>query len=307
MNMHANTVGITEELTKDIYVIKNDINDKVYVGQSIDPKKRFEQHCKPSAAKQNSLIDRAIQKYGEEHFWYEIQEKQVEDYNEKEKYWIRQQGALNPHGYNLNVGGEDPPHYRNFEHQNASLHNWDEVHQIKGELRNTQMSLAEIGKLHNVSKKTVMRINQGLQYEELNETYPIRVEPNLNGKLTDEQVCEIIEILRISYRQYEDIARQYGISISAVKQINSGDCHPLPNIKYPIRTYKNSGKPACTYAQVQEIIDLLLHSTISCNEIAKRYDVELNTVYAINSGSAKRYQDESLTYPLRQFNRKRKR
>lgn len=80
---------------------------------------------------------------------------------------------------------------------------------------------------------------------------------------------EIIEILKFSYRQYEDIGKQYGISISDVKQINSGDVHRQENESYPIRKYKNSGKPNCTYEQVTEIIELLKSTNLSCRQLAK--------------------------------------
>ena len=47
-------------MEKYIYIITNDINNKVYIGQSNDPKYRFNQHCRPN--NDNSLIDLAIQK-----------------------------------------------------------------------------------------------------------------------------------------------------------------------------------------------------------------------------------------------------
>lgn len=71
-------------MKKDIYIITNDINDKVYVGQSINPEDRFKSHCKKNY--DNSLIDAAIQKYGKEHFQMQILEKDLENYNEREKY-----------------------------------------------------------------------------------------------------------------------------------------------------------------------------------------------------------------------------
>lgn len=62
-NKYASPVGI---IKKDIYVIKNDINNKLYVGQSLNAEERFTLHCKGDY--NNSLIDKAIQKYGKKHF-----------------------------------------------------------------------------------------------------------------------------------------------------------------------------------------------------------------------------------------------
>lgn len=303
MKVQANTVGIAAQpRKKDIYIIRNRINDKVYIGQSINAAERFIQHCKPSVIKDNLAIDKAIQKYGANNFWYEIIEEQIENYNEREKYWIDYYISLVPNGYNIMAGGEDPPVHYSIEHPLSVFDGIEEVHRIKQELKDTMMSLQEIADEHNVSKRTIMRINQGLHYEELGDTYPIRAVPRLNGKLSDEQVAEIIELLKYSYRQYEDISRQYGVSISAIKQINSGDCHPLPGVDYPIRRYKNSGKPSCTYDQVTEIADLLTNSQMSCNQIAKCFGIDLQTVYIINNGHAKRYKRDNLTYPLRRHN-----
>ena len=301
--MQANTVGSTKRYDKkDIYVIKNRINNKLYVGQSVNAGERFIKHCKPSANDGHSLIARAIQRYGANNFWFEVLESQVENYNEREKYWIEKLNSLAPNGYNVLYGGDEPPVHYSTEHPLSSFKDISDVLEVKDELKNTNMSLSEIAKKHNVSKRTILRINQGLHYEDINESYPLRKQPNILGKLSDDQVAEIIEILQYTYRQYEDIARQYNVSISAIQQINAGDCHPLEGVKYPIRKYKNSGKPACTYQQVTEISDLLAHTDISCNQIAKAYNVDLQTVYIINNGNAKRYRRDELVYPLRKRN-----
>lgn len=300
MNMYANAVEIKKQkIRKDIYVIKNRINNKMYVGQSVNAGYRFITHCKPSSNDGHSLIARAIQKYGAHNFWYEILESQIEDYNEKEKYWIDKLNTMAPNGYNVLEGGDEPPVHFAISHPLSTFENEETINLIKEDLRSSALSLSDIARKYNTSKRTVMRINQGIHYEKLDENYPIRTTPKMNGKLSDEQIEEIIEILKYTYRQYEDIAKQYNVSISAIKQINSGDCHPLKGIKYPIRKYKNSGAPACTYEQVTEISDLLMNSDISCNQIAKIFNVDLQTVYNINNGNAKRYRRDELNYPLR--------
>ena len=300
MKTQANTVGNSSRAErKDIYVIKNRVNDKVYVGQSIDAAQRFISHCKKQNTKDVSLIDRAIQKYGKDNFWYEILEPQTPDYNELERYWIKKFNSINPNGYNIQTGGEDPPIHKGYDSPNSVFNSAEDVREIKRLLQDTSLSLSEIAKQCGVSKRTVLRINQGTIYEEIDEIYPIRAVPKMNGKLTDEQVEEIIDVLRHTYRQYQDIAAQYGVSLSAVKQINSGDCHPLEGVEYPIRTYKNSGEPACTYDQVTEISDLLMNSTMSCGQIAVKYGIDIQSVYLINNGRNKRYRRGDYTYPLR--------
>lgn len=296
MNTQASPVGIVK---KDIYIIKNDINTKVYIGQALDSKKRFESHCKKSN-KDNSLIDKAIQKYGKEHFWFEILESQIENYNEREKYWIKYYNSKKPFGYNILDGGEEPPHYFGDNHPSTKISDKD-VLLLKKDLAETQISLSKLAEKYNISKKQVLRINQGLSRASLNEQYPIRKNPNINGKLTEEDVDNIIELLKYTYRFTGDIAKEYGVENHAISRINNGETHHRNNIQYPIRNWKSCGVILFTYEQVTEIIDALLNTNESINSIAKRYNVNFSAIAGINRGTSKKYIREGLSYPLRKF------
>ena len=60
-------------MKKDIYIIKNDINKKVYIGQAVNTQNRWWYHLSDARkSKKYSIIDKAINKYGKEHFHYEI-------------------------------------------------------------------------------------------------------------------------------------------------------------------------------------------------------------------------------------------
>ena len=63
-----------------IYIIKNYINDKVYIGQTtMTVRERFMTHMKPSICKRTPTrkLYNAINKYGRENFYYEILEENV--------------------------------------------------------------------------------------------------------------------------------------------------------------------------------------------------------------------------------------
>lgn len=293
--LYVNPVGI---IRKDIYIIKNDINTKVYIGQALDSEKRFKGHCKNN--RDNSLIDKAIQKYGKEHFWYEILETQIENYNEREKYWIKYYNSLKPFGYNILIGGEEPPVYYGDEHPNVKILDND-VEKLKWDLANTTIPLSKLGEKYGISKKQVLRINQGVSRSKLGEEYPIRKNPNANGKLTEEDVDSIIDILKYTYRFNGDIAKEFGVETHAISRINSGVTHHRDNIKYPIRNWKSSGVVLFTYEQVTEIIEALLNTDESLNSIAKRYNVSPGAIANINRGTSKKYFREGLSYPLRKF------
>jgi len=98
--------------TAKIYKITNDINDKVYVGQTWrELKVRYRAHCTSSNKDSNrtSPILLAIQKYGKEHFKIELllefpfgTKQSVVDQAETE--WGLKLNTLSPFGYNLKLG-----------------------------------------------------------------------------------------------------------------------------------------------------------------------------------------------------------
>ena len=290
-------------MKKDIYVIKNRINDKLYIGQALNTAERFRCHCKSSSNNGQSIIDAAIVKYGASNFYYEILESQIEDYNEKEKYWIKELNTLVPNGYNILEGGNEPPVHYGIEHQNAAVKDKNILQNIKQDLRETTIPLSKIGEKYGISKRTVIRINQGIHYSELNEEYPIRKNPNPNGKLSPDRVAEIIDILKYTYRQYESIGNEYGVSTNTIKNINAGKNWHFNNEDYPIRKYKNSGKPIFTYEQVTEIIELLKTTNLTYAEIGNKYGVKREAVATIATGLSKRYYRNGEIYPIQRPNK----
>ena len=94
-----------------IYIIKNDINNKVYIGQSINIHKRIQEHFWKSICQKdisyNSALHSAIRKYGKEHFYWEILEEcDASLLDEREKEYIKQYNSISPNGYNILSGGQ---------------------------------------------------------------------------------------------------------------------------------------------------------------------------------------------------------
>lgn len=86
------------------YRITNKINGKKYIGITTNFDNRVKQHCNQNT---NSLIHKAIQKYGKENFVFEILQEglSVEEAEELEIETIKNENTLAPHGYNLAKGG----------------------------------------------------------------------------------------------------------------------------------------------------------------------------------------------------------
>ena len=294
--VHDNPVEI---IKKDIYLIRNKINGKGYVGQAINYKERFRSHCKPSSAKEGSLIDKAIQKYGPDNFSVELLESQVDNYNERERFWIKKCKTLIPDGYNIEEGGNAPPSKSGFDHPNSVVKGEEHLRSIKNLLITTKLPMEEIARREGVSKKTIMRINQGKVYAEKGETFPLRKEPNQSNILSNLQADRIIYIIKNTYKQYEDIAKEFNISPSLVKAINEGRAYHRNEEEYPLRKYKNSGKVLLSIEDCKEVHRLLKETDMSLRSIAKQFGVEHNLIMLINSGKSVRYRFENEKYPLR--------
>lgn len=89
-----------------IYKITNKINNKSYIGQSINIEHRWKEHLSRIDDKQfDYAIYNAFRKYGIENFNFEIIEQCKEnELNDKEIYWIDYYNSYYD-GYNMNLGG----------------------------------------------------------------------------------------------------------------------------------------------------------------------------------------------------------
>ena len=89
-----------------IYAIKNDINDKLYIGKTVTSLSNRWLHHKDAYLREDWHLYRAMRKYGIEHFWIEeIEECLDKEINEREKYWINKTNAYHI-GYNMTIGGD---------------------------------------------------------------------------------------------------------------------------------------------------------------------------------------------------------
>ena len=90
-----------------IYLIVNNANGKCYAGQTKDIKKRkhFRDAWIKSGSSYNTLIYRAIRKYGNESFTLYSFEVPEDFRDEGERLLIEMYNCMHPNGYNMESGG----------------------------------------------------------------------------------------------------------------------------------------------------------------------------------------------------------
>lgn len=96
-----------------IYLISNDVNDKVYIGKTLTTvSERYSKHIYDAQnSTDNSAIHNAMRKYGVEHFTvHQIEECSNDVLSEREIYWIKYYNSYE-YGYNLTRGGDGNPLY----------------------------------------------------------------------------------------------------------------------------------------------------------------------------------------------------
>lgn len=162
-----------------IYKYTNKINQKSYIGQSIQIEVRKQQHLQASYNKKHinyySNFHKAIREFGIENFNFEILEEcEEEKLNEREVYWIAYYDSYN-NGYNMTPGGDFNP-----------------------------SKVPEI-----VAKRTEKLLND----PEINAKLAHKGEDNFNAKLTEQDVKDIRTALKEG-KTFQEVYSNYKDKIS---------------------------------------------------------------------------------------------
>lgn len=155
-----------------IYKITNLINNKCYIGQSRNIKRRFSNHKSDAFNKKSNQYNyplyRAIRKYGIDNFLFEIiEECEIDKLSEREQFWILYyKSNNNKFGYNQTL-------ITDYQSGFIKL-NKTKLLEIIDLLTNTKILLKDIAKRYNVSLITIKDINQGHSWHNSKLDYPLR-------------------------------------------------------------------------------------------------------------------------------------
>lgn len=142
-----------------IYLIRNRLNGKGYVGQSRNVMKRWRQHrrCNPYGVV--SLLYRAMEKHGVEAFdFILLQTAPPADLNTRESFWIEKLQTFGERGYNLTSGGGQGYDISDEVRQRMSLAH---TGRVKSAETRRKLSLAKIGIPR--SEETKRKVSLGLK------------------------------------------------------------------------------------------------------------------------------------------------
>lgn len=201
-----------------IYKITNNINGKIYVGQSNNIQRRFLEH-KNRGATSKIPVDIAIQKYGKENFSFEvIEECTIEQLNQKEMYWISYFNSVE-NGYNCSIGGDQQSIGSN---NGRAILTEDEIKIIRTAYNNHERRKDVYEQFKDkIAFSSFARIWDGTSWTHImpevltedNKRYYSKEatngEKSFNAKLTDKEVIDIreryvSENARAIYKDYEN-------------------------------------------------------------------------------------------------------
>lgn len=153
-----------------IYIYRNKINQKVYIGQSTNIERRIKEHnlraYQESSAEYNSLLCKAIRKYGLENFEIKVLKTcSANELDHLEQYYIKYYNSyLKEYGYNMTMGGNS---------NGKRKLTYEQLEELTYELINTRISQKALAEKYGVTDQTISDINVGKYYSrELD--YPLR-------------------------------------------------------------------------------------------------------------------------------------
>lgn len=149
-----------------IYKIENKLNGNVYIGQSVNIERRWQDH-KKRRKDSSSIIGRAFLKHGISNFDFSVIEMCLKDeLNDREIHWITHYNSY-AKGYNATPGG-------NSSQSKTGKLTQSKVDSIKLALQGNVLSKTAIANKYKVAESTIRAINEGITWYDDTSSYPIR-------------------------------------------------------------------------------------------------------------------------------------
>lgn len=277
-----------------------------YVGQTCTTLEiRWKQHVRDSyrinSTSFNTLLCRAIRKYGAENFKLEILEDNIDQQNldDRECYWIDFYKTFfydNQHGYNLTRGGKGT----RIHDPNIFYSYWLEGFTLREIKQLTQTDINTISRHLKGCKITHEEINQRSHEEEARQK--IKCDLNVLQNLWHQGllVKEIAE--KLNYANNNDISNlliKY-LNISPAEIINRGNHSAANKAKQAIIQYDLAGNKIKRWDSAAEVQRELNYDASSIRKVCNHKN---RTAYGFIWRNENDSFDDSLIHPPAQINR----
>jgi len=196
--------SINPDVKSYTYAICDTINDKIYIGKTNNPSKRWIQHKRIAIGGKNkhpsfSPIHKAMIECGIENFLFEILEEhdsEVEAFK-AEVYWILLFGTTNSqYGYNCNAGGNGG--YGMIDDIRAKISIANKGHQVSSETRE-KISKANLGRI--ILPETRVKISVALTGKEVSQETRIKLSVANKGRVHSEKSKTNMSIAQLGKKQ----------------------------------------------------------------------------------------------------------
>lgn len=254
--------------TVGIYKITNILDEKIYIGQTVNYRKRRTSHL--SSLKKgnhhNEHLQRAFDKYGESTFEIElIKECTAEELDEMEKYYIKELDACNhDKGYNMMYGGQA---YRNFTKEVRRKMSIARKGKKFSDEHRKNLSLAQKGKTisqASIDKSKATRKKLKVHWGEKNP----------NALISDSVAEKVIKDL-LGAISVKSISEKYQVSGDVVYNImyNKSYMHIMPDVRGELINRTS----VLQKNKIDSAIEMYLQGS-SQNEVAKTLGISRNTL-----------------------------
>ena len=215
-----------------IYKFTNQINNKSYIGQTINPQQRYSSHKSAINNKNHTEyytpLHEAFRKYGFENFTYEILAKDIENIdilNILEEYYIQYFNSYGNHGYNQDLGGKNAEKPKSeitkeklrWSHANLTK---DEVIELRLAYQNQESpkKIYEQKYKNRITYQAFYNIWTGKRYSNI---MPEVIQTGRHTKMTKEKVLKIRELRKENSLKwtYRTLAKQFQVSESTISDI----------------------------------------------------------------------------------------
>lgn len=240
-----------------VYLILNMQNNKIYVGVSRNPKRRWQKHksiARSETSNRKYAIHHAIKKYGEASFVFKVIEKFTNEVNayKREELWI---AALKIEGYslyNITEGGDRGPSmvWSDERKKEWSIKFSGKNNPCFGKRFARNLQPAVVKKIHDASREATRR-------------------------LSDKQIQEIKILIKAPDASNSKIAALYGVGTTLISEIKN------------FKRWRNEDDPVyvknktLTLEDASKIRNMYSTGKYTQKEVAEKFQITDSNVEAI--------------------------